>query len=108
MNDAPLRLEFAPKARRDLIARIEYLNEHASLSVAEHFIRSLAGSMDLLRTTPAMGKIFRIPSRGPAEFRWVAVSQPFQNWLVIYTVDDFKVRIERLTHSAQDIRRFLL
>ena len=107
MKNVPLKLRISDKAEQDLEARIEYLQNEGSSSAAGHFLEAVARSMESLRVTPGIGKAMRLRSRPPLEFRWISVARPFHRWLLVSTVSGTGVRIERITHTAQDIRRFV-
>jgi len=106
MSKSSLRVVYAPEAERDLIDRADYLAEEAGQRIADRFVEAVAHTLGLLAQMPNMGKAFRSRRSRPNQLRTIPASGAFGHSLIFYTCSESELRVERILHSAQDLRRF--
>ena len=104
MSKQPLRISFSPDAKRDLIERADLFAIEAGLHTSDRFVEALAHTVDLLTQMPAMGRVFRSANKKRREIRTFPVSSVFHRHIIFYSCTAVELRIERIVHSAQDLR----
>jgi plasmid stabilization system protein ParE len=103
-----LHVSFSGRAEADLTKQYRWYLDHATVEVAERFLKAFDARIELLRDFPEIGqpRRFRAPElRGTKS---LVVGRPFSNHLIFYRTDDGGVSIERVMHGARDLERRLL
>ena len=106
MTGPNLRIRLSNSAKRDLDRRWKWLAQESSPATADRFLDAVDRTIELLRTLPGMGRVFRV-QKSSVLVRRIAVTSPFERWVVFYTVHPAELRIERVLHSAQDLTNLL-
>jgi toxin ParE1/3/4 len=92
-------------ARRDILAIVDRIsddNPTAALAVYEAYEHTL----ELLKTTPAMGRLYGSPDPRLANIRVVPLHR-FQNYLIFYRPIGEAVEVLHIWHGARDIPALL-
>jgi toxin ParE1/3/4 len=103
-----LHVSFSRRAEADLTNQYRWYLNHATVEVAERFLKAFDARIEMLRDFPEIGqpRRFRAPElRGTKS---LVVGRPFSNHLIFYRTDDDGVSIERVMHGARDLQRRLL
>jgi toxin ParE1/3/4 len=91
----------------DLYRHAEYLADHASLAVAERFLKSAERTISRLARTPGQGAPWESNHPRLADLR-VASVEGFRNHLIFYRPQpDHSIEVVRVLHAAQDIASIL-
>jgi len=93
-------------AKRDLTIHFAYIGEHASIELAERFLRAAEKSFKSLSQMPDMGALSRLQHGKSVGVRILPI-QGFERYLIIYRPLGDGVQIERVIHAAQDYHRVL-
>ena len=94
------RIEISPPAERDLDRFVEYLQEHASDSVALRFLDRAHGTFAKLASSPFLGGRRESDSADLSEVRvWPIKS--FPRHLVLYEPITDGIRVIRVLHASQ-------
>lgn len=93
-------------ARRDLLEAFDYLQEHASLDIADRFLSAALSSFQELAEMPKMGAPCKFRRRFLRRLRrWPL--KDFDSWLIFYLPKRNGVEIVRVLHGARDIESLL-
>jgi toxin ParE1/3/4 len=90
------QLEWAPKARRDLIDIWHYFADAASTDIADKLLRSIALASVRLSRHPMSGRPRADISSGLRSI----LAHPY---VIVYRVTDTSVEIARVLHERQDV-----
>ena len=101
-------LKISPPARREVQHQLEYLEGEASAEAADSFYLAVSHTLELLQSSPGIGRKSTLRSRPGVALFQVNVSSPFKKWIVFYTVAPNVVIIERVLNGARDLKRLLL
>ena len=94
---------FFPEARLDLLEQATYLAENASLEVADRFLEAAEKTVEKLAEMPRVGRIWGgLRSETRSNIRVWSV-EGFPNILIFYRLDDSRVSVVRVLHSARDL-----
>jgi toxin ParE1/3/4 len=93
-------------AKLDLQAIISYLENQASIDVAERFTLQAELALTQLASAPLMGSPWRTSNPRLQELRIWPVPG-FRRYFVFYTSSDDRVEVLRVIHGARDISGFL-
>lgn len=91
------RLEWSPRARRDLFTAWEFVAE-SNLGAADKLAASIFSAADLLTEQPLIGR----PGSVPNTREWIAGGTPF---VIVYRVTASAIRIGRIIHARQKYPR---
>jgi toxin ParE1/3/4 len=96
MARKPRQLEWAPKARRDLIDIWRYFADAASSDVADTLLRNIEFASERLSAHPMLG-------RPRADISPGVRSILMHPYVIVYRVSDKSVEIARVLHERQDV-----
>jgi len=91
-----------PRAIQDLVEQALYLEEQASLEVAERFLSAAEETFGDLARMPGMGRRRELPGPQLSDIRQWAI-QGFDKYLVFYRPVTDGIDVLRVLHGARDI-----
>jgi toxin ParE1/3/4 len=93
-----------PAAKRDLVDHFVYLEEHASLRVANRFLSAAGETMETLAQFPLSGPTQKTKHTELAGMRRGRV-KGFPNHLIFYFPLFDGIDVVRVVHAARDLER---
>ena len=81
--------------------------ENAGIEIAERFLASFDGTIELIAKCPSIGRLRAFLSPGLAGVRSKTTLKPFSVHLVFYRFDKGEISIERVLHGARDLEHHL-
>jgi toxin ParE1/3/4 len=98
---------FRPRARRDVIEQMLYLEEQANEEAAVRYYDAVVATCHLVAAQPLCGKIFETRV-GPLEgLRRFPVSGAFSKYLIFYQSTPGGIDVVRVLHGSRDIQAIL-
>lgn len=94
------RLRLTPAARADLDAIWNYTVEHWGMDQAEAYVRSLTNAMQLLASSPSLGRKIDDIRQGYLKF-------PVASHVIFYRAAQDGIDIVRVLHKRMDIDQHL-
>ncbi len=94
------RLRLTPAARADLDAIWDYTTKQWNIDQAEIYVRSLASSMQLLSSSPKLGR--KIDDIRPGYLKFAVASH-----IIFYRETQDGIEVIRILHMRMDVERHL-
>ena len=89
-------------ANRDLVEHFAYFGEHASVEMAERFLKAAEFAFEELARMPSMGGQHTFPNpRFKGLCKWQVPG--FQNYLIFYFPLEDGVDVVRVLHGAREL-----
>jgi toxin ParE1/3/4 len=88
-------------ARRDILAIIDRISDDNPAAAAAVY-EAYEHSLELLKTTPAMGRLYRTDDPRLANIRVLSLHR-YHNYLIFYRHSGEQVEVLHIWHGARDI-----
>ena len=92
-------------ARRDILTIVDHIADD-NLAAAEAVYKAYEHSLDLLRSTPDMGRLYASDHPRLAGIRFIPLHR-YQNYLLFYRRSGQTVEVFHVWHGARDIALLL-
>jgi toxin ParE1/3/4 len=102
MNAGTAKATIRPRAARDLIEIVQYLDGKTPRS-ADHFIEEFDHAIRLLCQMPRLGALRCLRGRLKGVRSWPL--SRFKNYLIFYKPMDRGIDVVRVLHGARDVER---
>lgn len=106
MSRPQLQTRFTPAGKADLDELIAYLEEKSGIEMANRFIDAVEHTLELLMSSPGLGRRYRFKSGKTLEMRRFPLGEPFAEWILFYTVTENDILVEQMLHGARDLETF--
>lgn len=96
------------RAEADLTNQYRWYLDHATVEVAERFLKAFDARTELLAEFPAIGQPRRFRAPELQGVRSLSVGRRFGDHLIFYRANGKTVSVERVMHGSRDLERRLL
>ncbi len=102
-----LHPEVKLRARGDTVRQYRWYFEHASVEVADCYLKAVDSAIRKLSERPHWGVLCRFRAARFRGFRYIPLERPFDVFLLFYRFDSTTLEVMRVLHGARDIPRRL-